>query len=254
MKKIIAAALSILVGAFGYTIADKELSSRVDELEASVSSMQEEISSLHETKPTYIIPTTTTTRHDTSTTRPAVALGTEILPRYSSFQGKYMLRCYSDGNVVYIPSQSNGSFSPVYPVPPTQLTYTDTFLYLTEVEAKVSVSENYTEPYSYYDKDYSVLYSHIDKQKNEVVFNFKGNTSPDLYGKKVNFDLTFWQNCDSTIQSVGSTITSDNTIDSNGNFEYTVVYRFDGSIHGFFPDEDVDNGCMKYEITRVTVK
>ena len=49
MKKIIATALSLIVGVFGYTIADRELSARVDDLEASVSSMQEEMSSLHET-------------------------------------------------------------------------------------------------------------------------------------------------------------------------------------------------------------
>lgn len=46
MKKIVATALSLLLGVFGYTIADKELSARVDELEVSVSRMQEEINSL----------------------------------------------------------------------------------------------------------------------------------------------------------------------------------------------------------------
>ncbi|MCQ2484786.1 MAG: hypothetical protein MJ168_05570 [Clostridia bacterium] len=41
MKKIIAAALSILVGAFGYTIVDKTLEQRVADLEYSVSSLEE---------------------------------------------------------------------------------------------------------------------------------------------------------------------------------------------------------------------
>lgn len=56
MKKIVATALSLLLGVFGYTIADKELSARVDELEVSVSRMQEEINSLKNTTET----TTTT--------------------------------------------------------------------------------------------------------------------------------------------------------------------------------------------------
>ena len=47
MKKIIATALSLIVGVFGYTIADKELSARVDDLELSVSSIQEEMSKTH---------------------------------------------------------------------------------------------------------------------------------------------------------------------------------------------------------------
>ena len=47
MKKIIAAALSILVGACGFTIVDKRTDKRVEDLEQSVSSMQEEINSLH---------------------------------------------------------------------------------------------------------------------------------------------------------------------------------------------------------------
>lgn len=53
MKKIIASALSLIVGVFGYTIADKELSTRVDNLEASVSSMQEEIDILQSSKTTF---------------------------------------------------------------------------------------------------------------------------------------------------------------------------------------------------------
>ena len=43
MKKIIASALALLLGSFGYTIVDKEITDHVNDLECSLSSMQEEI-------------------------------------------------------------------------------------------------------------------------------------------------------------------------------------------------------------------
>ena len=47
MKKIIAAALSILVGAFGYTIVDGSIEGRVSTLESQVWLLQEEIKQYH---------------------------------------------------------------------------------------------------------------------------------------------------------------------------------------------------------------
>lgn len=44
MKKIIIAALSILIGACGYTIVDKEINDRVADLEATASAYSEELS------------------------------------------------------------------------------------------------------------------------------------------------------------------------------------------------------------------
>ena len=69
MKKIIAAALSILLGAFGFTITDKKTEERLDDLEASVSSMQEELSNYH-THKTAEPTTTTTTQPDVGTDLP----------------------------------------------------------------------------------------------------------------------------------------------------------------------------------------
>lgn len=68
MKKIIAAAMSILLGAFGFTITDKKTEERLNNLEASVSSMQEEISSLHARKPVEATTTTTTEPYTDNTT------------------------------------------------------------------------------------------------------------------------------------------------------------------------------------------
>ena len=47
MKKIIAAALSILVGAFGYTIVDSAIEDRVATLESEVVELREIISDYH---------------------------------------------------------------------------------------------------------------------------------------------------------------------------------------------------------------
>lgn len=265
MKKIIATALSLIVGVFGYTIADKELSTRVDDLEASVSSMQEEISSLHDTKPTTIPETITYTNvianTTTSTTHSIPKIGSDILPFGGSFKSKFMLRCYSDGGISYIPTgdsplpgYTTTTITNVHKETTTQLTYTDVLLCLTNVEAIVSVSESFTEPYSYYDEDYSVVYSYQDKQNNEVTFKFKGNTSPELSGKLVNFDLQFWHDYYHDITPSNITITTDNTIDTSGNFEYTVVYKFSENISGFFLDDSVNNGCIKYVIDGLTVK
>nr|DAE49367.1 MAG TPA: hypothetical protein [Caudoviricetes sp.] len=44
MKKIIVAALSILIGACGYTVVDKKIEERVSDLEATASSYSDEIS------------------------------------------------------------------------------------------------------------------------------------------------------------------------------------------------------------------
>ena len=65
MKKFIAAALSILVGAFGYTIAETSIDTRVANLEAECSSLQNVVSSLCEFHNT--VDTTTTTEVDETT-------------------------------------------------------------------------------------------------------------------------------------------------------------------------------------------
>ncbi|MBP3333832.1 MAG: hypothetical protein J6M35_07290 [Clostridia bacterium] len=81
MKKIIAAALSILLGAFGFTITDKKTEKRLDELEASVSSMQEEISSLHARKPATE-PESTTTDSDVGTESPENSWDDSFMAQY----------------------------------------------------------------------------------------------------------------------------------------------------------------------------
>ena len=272
MKRIIALALSILLGSTGYVIVDHTIENRVGVLESQVESLNGVVSSLedkHQTRtltmptvPTVPINTTTTSRKQTtSTTTPLETVGAELLPFEDSYQSKYMLRCYSNGRVSYIPT--SGSNNITYPHhttidnnrTTTQLTYTDTFLYLTDVEAKISSSERYTEPYSYYDSDYSVIYSHYNKLKNEITITFTGNTSADLSGKSLDFDVEFWEDYDHTLSPKKETTITDNTIDSNGNFSFSVVYEFSSSLRGYFDSYNgsTSNGLVKYNIKNLTV-
>lgn len=96
MKKIIAAALSVLVGAFGFTIVDTTLENRVATLESQVAELQE----YHQQ-----ITTKRTTTMPMSTTAGIInqfQVG-DYLTEYSNAQHKFLLRMYSNGNVSYIP-------------------------------------------------------------------------------------------------------------------------------------------------------
>ena len=80
MKKIIAAALSILVGAFGYTIAETSIDSRVANLEAECSSLHNVVSSLCELHNKVYETTTqrpTTTAYHTDKTTVAAEMTAE---------------------------------------------------------------------------------------------------------------------------------------------------------------------------------
>lgn len=72
MKRIIAAALSILVGAFGYTIVDSAIEDRVSTLESRVVELEEIVSSYHNI--TETISSVATTEGTYSTTLPLTPL------------------------------------------------------------------------------------------------------------------------------------------------------------------------------------
>ena len=77
MKKIIAAALSILVGAFGYTIVDSAIEDRVATLESEVVELREIISQYH---PQYSWFTTTVASNTTRTTTTHLATTQPLTP------------------------------------------------------------------------------------------------------------------------------------------------------------------------------
>ncbi len=96
MKRIIATALSILVGAFGYTIVDQSIDDRVSKLESEVVELRGEISSYHAHQITDA-GAASTTRQDEGNTHPTVFdVGTKLIKTSSSLH-KFLVREYSDG-------------------------------------------------------------------------------------------------------------------------------------------------------------
>ncbi len=96
MKKIIAAALSILVGAFGYTIAEETIDSRVATLESECSSLYNAVSSLAELHNTVRVtgPALTTTPPQTNkpfetTTPPQTTIPSETTTTALNVDGGY---------------------------------------------------------------------------------------------------------------------------------------------------------------------
>lgn len=115
MKKIIAAALSVLVGAFGYNIVDKALEDRVTSLESEVVELREEVSRYHPQYSEYDTTKSDTTVNNYSTTKksPAstnnnidpsqpLAIGSYLTESTDSLN-KFLIREYSSGNFRYIP-------------------------------------------------------------------------------------------------------------------------------------------------------
>ncbi len=90
MKKAIAALLSMFVGIFGYAIVDETIEARVSNLEAAVSSQQEEIESLHHIGKYTPSSTAPTTRNPGVTSQTAVS--PETIPDFpvSGMCGDYI--------------------------------------------------------------------------------------------------------------------------------------------------------------------
>ena len=95
MKKIIAAALSILVGAFGYTIVDSTIENRVSRLESEVYELREEVSDYHAQQPTS----------EKSTEQNGFFVGKKLV-KSSSSRSKFLIRIHNDGLVEYISPQN----------------------------------------------------------------------------------------------------------------------------------------------------
>ncbi len=91
MKRIIAAALSILVGAFGYTIVDQSIDDRVSKLESEVVELRGEVSAYHSENSTEISPTTDI----------VLAVGTKLTKSSSSLHKFFVLE-YANGFYLFV--------------------------------------------------------------------------------------------------------------------------------------------------------
>lgn len=108
MKRIIAAALSVLVGAFGYTIVDKALENRVATLESEVVELREEVSRYHPANNSFTTSKNTTTHTYPPTTGDIMLEVGDYLSESSNSMHKFMLRKWSYGSVQYISPTSYG--------------------------------------------------------------------------------------------------------------------------------------------------
>lgn len=102
MKRIIAAALSVLVGAFGYTLVDQSIDDRVTKLESEVVELRSEVSAYHSNNFTEVFPTTEID----------LAVGTKLIESSLSLH-KFLIREYSNGSFVFIHPNSYTSLSNV---------------------------------------------------------------------------------------------------------------------------------------------
>ena len=252
MKRIIAAALSVLVGAFGYTIVDQAVEDRVTSLESEVIELREEVSRYHPheqftTSPasestTKINGTTTrsTTRKVTTTRKQSttsdfistvkatesltvpMAIGDYFVESSVSIH-KYLVREYTHGGFEYI-SPDRYTSVPIYTRPPegNMITYANTvvgenYIYITESSVQLTdISEKVSYSY-YYDRDYSQNSTAYTERVTSIKVKCKGYTDPSLVGKNVIFYINWIGN------SRPDTIIS-NTIKADGTFEYEAIY------------------------------
>ena len=131
MKKIIIAAISVLVGSFGYTIVDTALETRVAVLESEMQIIREEVSNYHPNRPDYTADPDdyrTTIKEEIPSYNPptageAASMGT-TKPNNSLYVGrefskapgsisKFLVVVYDNGAIEYIsPAQYNDMLNP----------------------------------------------------------------------------------------------------------------------------------------------
>lgn len=197
MKKIMIAALSILIGACGYTIVDKELTKRVDDLERSVSSLQEIVDN-----------SVATTNADS-----IVYKAGDSVPIAKNQPSNYKLwyvhytdlehssDVYSYIDVDYDPSRTE-IYGKIFDEAYFNVSLTDLKATIRSVSSKTNFSKYQYTTQAFLNNDYTVQIS------------AKGNTSKELAGMKIRFVVNYSDA--RNISENYTEITAD--IDSNGNF------------------------------------
>lgn len=260
MKKIIAAALSVLVGAFGYNIVDKEIEDRVTSLESEVVELREEVSKYHPQYSEYDTTVTDTestsykytTNNFVDPSQPLV-IGSYLKESSGSIR-KFLIRESTYGKFYYV---SHNNYEPVTfmtrPIIITQaeetqpetvslsngyiVFYDETtmpnapvaeyYINITESSAQITdIDEDVSYKYSY-DKNYSSVSEPIYKTTTQITILCKGYTDSALSGKKVTFVVKNGYYDSYIPKEIIS-----NTINSDGSFEYKAVYSTTASIRG----------------------
>ena len=199
MKKFIIAALSMVVGAFGYTITDKVIDERVATLESQVVSLEQ----LHQNNAEIVIPSVPSIPTTTPITSPdsnnSVKLG-DALKFTNNQRYEFNIRClsYSKKN----PEDSYNDFYRIYDIDYNSdydfesvtssnfgssaynVTTSDHKVDITKLNAVVSRDEKIeeTEKYNYTTRQ------HL-RQEHEITLTIEGKTSPELANKELKFDI-----------------------------------------------------------------
>ena len=215
MKRFIAAALSVLVGTFGYTIVDSTIEARVSSLESEVVILKEEVSKFHsaetDTSQTTLVPIS---QEFTTAVYPEQGF---FLDKSPDFQDVFLFRKYSNGNIQYFSANNLNNLNPVTGTPD----YDDYLLYITSSSAQIVCVEEQTTIKDLYNKDYSTYPTTVVDKTVTVSVVIKGYTDSAFAGKKIDF------NFDCYPQPTSSKCIN-NTIQSDGSFscckEYIIKY------------------------------
>lgn len=209
-------ALSILVGAFGYTLVDKALEDRVTALESKVDGLY------YAAGDTKYDTTRKSPRNDTTWWHEfsSLSVGMSLELDRSSYS-KFLLRKSSDDTIQFIrPTQLDGwhwEDEETTQPSPSESTY---YLYINDSSATLTAI-NVRKAYDYsHDNDYSAHSRIRGAGTLTVELTCRGYTDPTLAGLHILPEIKF-SILDYT--AVGVNITS-NTIAEDGSFEYSAIY------------------------------
>ena len=219
MKKIIATALSILVGAFGYTIVDSSVENRISSLEKQVASLQ----AYHTIVDTYESTADELSTYDSSsaiqTTKPILSVGYKKNWNLNASVSKFLIRVYTDDSVcAYSPETLNAI---------EESTMTDSnahkeiadeyYLYVTEAYSEIEkVTEKETTTRVEYDDNFSTtIHSDTYNVEYSFVVKIKGYTDKALEGREIS---NFYCAHNSTFNLEGNA-----KINNDGTFEFVSI-------------------------------
>lgn len=231
MKKIIAAALSILVGTFGYTIVDQAIEDRMSTLESQVvlleendlelrnhiESLEDVVNNLHTTR--LINSTTqkyTTTQLHEITTQKVVQEGRQLL-RYDS-NNKFMFYKYPDGRTAYVPKGNLNELTT------WNTEYSECYLSVNYVSATLTNIENKEIVDEYYDSNYNICTQKSTETVYLITVNVQGTSDIDLAGYRVEFILSLI-NHNYEQEKLKLINCQNNSIADDGSFNATYVFE-----------------------------
>ncbi len=210
LKRFIAAALSLLVGAFGYTIVDNALENRVSSLESEVVELKEEMSEYHGVQ--LIQPPTTSVQSAEFTTAIYPEQGL-FLDKTPDSQSKFLFRKYSNGNIQYFSANSLNNATSMT----DNSQYEEYLLYVTDSSAQIIRVDEQISNKDWYDEEYSIYPTTIVDKTVTVSIVIEGYTDPVFAGKRIKFSHYSYPYF-SSINYIN------NTIQPDGSFSYQVEY------------------------------